>query len=113
MENTEKAKIMQWHYSQLGQDAPFMLRATGKFEWQEGFKAPTNAKLLKWKIEMESYQLSIKYIADREAEYQKEGCTEKAMRIALWEKIVENRSEAADALEIKRQAVKIRIPKPE
>ena len=33
--------------------------------------------------------------------------------IALWEKVMEDRSESADALEVKRQEVKTTHPKPE
>jgi len=33
--------------------------------------------------------------------------------IALWEKVIEGRSESADALEVKRQEVKTAHPKPE
>ena len=33
--------------------------------------------------------------------------------VALWEKVVEGRSESADALEVKRQEVKTAHPKPE
>jgi DNA-binding NtrC family response regulator len=55
---------------------------------------------------------AVAWIGEREAEYTKEGCTEKALIVALWEKVVENRPEAADALEIKRQAVKEKIKKP-
>ena len=33
--------------------------------------------------------------------------------IALWEKVMEGRSESADALEVKRQEIKTAHPKPE
>ena len=33
--------------------------------------------------------------------------------VALWEKVMEGRSESADALEVKRQEVKTAHPKPE
>ena len=55
---------------------------------------------------------STSWIGERKAEYIKAGCTDEAMRIALWEKIVENRPEAADALQVKRLAVKELIKKP-
>ncbi len=57
-------------------------------------------------------EAAVAWIGEREAEYIKEGCTPKALIIALWERVVEGRPETSDALEIKRQAVKIRIPKP-
>ncbi len=33
--------------------------------------------------------------------------------VALWEKVIEGRSESADALEVKRQQIKTEHPKPE
>lgn len=65
------------------------------------------------KDQEESDAAAVAWIGERESEYIKEGCTEKELIVALWEKVVENRPEAADALEVKRQAVKIKIPKPE
>lgn len=65
------------------------------------------------KDQKEAAAAAISWIGERESEYIKEGCTEKALIVALWEKVVENRPEAADALEVKRQAVKGRILKPE
>ena len=35
------------------------------------------------------------------------------LNVAIWEKVVENRPEAADALEAKRQEIKAKYPKPE
>ena len=47
----------------------------------------------------------------REREYLLQGITEKEMVVALWEKIVEGRTESADAIQVKREAVKAKIPK--
>lgn len=52
MENEEKARVMKHHYSSLNQDAPFMLRATGKFEWLKGYSEPDEATLEEWKTDM-------------------------------------------------------------
>ena len=49
----------------------------------------------------------------RENAYNKEGVSMDAMIVALWEKTVEDRADVATALEVKRQAVKKRFPKPE
>lgn len=69
---------------------------------------PTKADLDKWAVELKSKydlnQIAIK----RESEYP----TEKELIVALWEKLVENRPESAEALEVKRQAIKIKYPKP-
>lgn len=46
-------------------------------------------------------------VAERRAEeYEKQGCTQKALVIALWELVVENRPDAATALELVRERVK-------
>ena len=45
--------------------------------------------------------------------YRETGVTIEKMIVALWEKEVEDRKDVADALEVKRQAVKKRFPKPE
>lgn len=47
----------------------------------------------------------------RALEYSKEGATVEALTVALWEKIVEGRDEAANALQLKRAAVKAELPK--
>jgi len=41
--------------------------------------------------------------------YQEAGCTTDALVMALWEKVVENRPEAADALQVLREQVKVQI----
>lgn len=47
------------------------------------------------------------YAEKREAEYP----SLSELNVALWEKVVENRPEAAEALEIKRQSIKLKYPK--
>jgi hypothetical protein len=42
----------------------------------------------------------------RVTEYEKQGCTQKALIVALWELVVENRPDAATALELVRERVK-------
>lgn len=49
----------------------------------------------------------------RRSRYVAEGCTEDALIVALWEKTMENRPEAADAIQAKRVAIKAAIPIPE
>lgn len=48
----------------------------------------------------------------RKRAYAADGCGADALVVALWEKIVEGRSETADALQTKRLAVKANHPKP-
>ena len=47
----------------------------------------------------------------RAKEYLAQGITIDKMVIAIWERVVENRSEAANLLQAKREAVKAKIPK--
>ena len=49
----------------------------------------------------------------RKSEYDKQGASTDALVVALWEKIVEDRPEAADALQAIRDQVKLDIPKGE
>ena len=53
-----------------------------------------------------------RYKEHRRDAYNRDGLITEEMMVALWEKCVEGRSEVADALEKKRQAVKKRFPKP-
>lgn len=47
----------------------------------------------------------------REKEYLAKGITIDKMTIALWEKVVEGRSEETDKIQVEREAVKVKIPK--
>jgi len=47
----------------------------------------------------------------REKEYLAQGITIDKTTIALWERVVENRPEASNLLQAKREAVKAKIPK--
>ena len=47
----------------------------------------------------------------RQAEYVKQGASTDALVVALWEQIVEDRPESADALQAIRAKVKLDIPK--
>lgn len=52
------------------------------------------------------------YAELRRAEYDRRGVTAEAMIVALWERIVEGRPAASDALQAARTAVKAAYPKP-
>ncbi len=54
-----------------------------------------------------------RYGDHREEAYNTAGVTTDAMIVAIFEKIVEDRGDAADALQVLRVAVKKRFPKPE
>jgi len=62
--------------------------------------------------EVSAARSAVAYKEEREKEYEKEGVTKSEMIVALWEKVIEDRPESADALQTKRQAVKVKIPKP-
>lgn len=68
-------------------------------------KEVLNAKV----AEMQSAEDATQYQRDRLQEYP----TTNDLIVALWEKVVEGRSESADALEVKRQQVKTAHPKSE
>lgn len=57
----------------------------------------------------EEYEATEKYKDQRKSEYP----TLEQLTVALWEKVVENRPEAADELQAIREEVKARYPKPE
>ena len=57
-------------------------------------------------------KLSINTVEEkRKAEYLEKGLTPEKLIIALWEKVVEGRSEEADKLQAERQKVKEKYPK--
>lgn len=76
--------------------------------WTDERPMPTEAELL---AELEAYnaeRAAIVYKENREKEYP----STDELVVALWEKVVEGRSDSSNALETKRQAVKIKHPKP-
>ena len=54
----------------------------------------------------------VAYKDRRQEKYNKRGVTPQAMSVALWEKVIEDRPEAADALQVIRLQVKSEEPKP-
>ncbi len=77
-------------------------------EWNSASPQPTEAEIEAAHAEWQSKWDSNAYARDRQAEYP----STDEMIVALWEQVVENRPEAAQALEAKRQAVKAAHPKP-
>ncbi len=51
------------------------------------------------------------YLDKRQAAYVQEGVTIKAMVVAVWERVVEGRPEASDALQAIRERIKAQFPK--
>tara|TARA_Y100000361_G_C10864014_1_gene190750 strand:+ start:211 stop:516 length:306 start_codon:yes stop_codon:yes gene_type:complete len=66
------------------------------------------------KIAEEVKRLQAEYKAQQYARTRQQNYpNEHDLLIALWEKVMEGRSESADVLEVKRQEVKTAHPKPE
>ncbi len=101
----DKALAIIHHYG--SGNADFVIRANGKLEWSGPGPEPTQEELEQWDQERLADAAAIAWIGNREAEYP----PTKDLIVALWEKVVEGRPEAADALEVDRQAVKVKWPK--
>ena len=66
------------------------------------------------KVEEEVKRLQAEYDAQAYSRNRQQNYpNEHDLLIALWEKVMEGRSESADALEVKRQEIKTANPKPE
>lgn len=77
-------------------------------KWRGSKPPPSLAEIEAKRVEL----LPLEVEAERVKSYRSEGVTIDAMIVALWEKLVENRPEAADALQSKRISVKAKHPKP-
>ncbi len=98
-------------------DAVLALRPNGGFTvsgegvvkyLHEGDPEPTEEQIQAKLAELQTEYDSKSYARSRQQNYP----NEHDLLIALWEKVIEGRSESADALEVKRQEVKIANPKP-
>ena len=118
-----KESVQGWYFKidiETGQKTEFKQKNFGLYnEMQEWLTIPGNeiepqftAEEQAAKDQAETDAAAISWIGELETEYNKDGCTEKSLIVALWERVVEGRPEASDALEVKRQAVKTRIPDP-
>ena len=99
----------------LTPDAKFTLvgNSYAGLEWfSDNITKPTEAQIeaecAKLKIEHDALQ----YSRDRERAYNKAYLYDHDLLIALWEKVMESDSTAADALQVKRSKVKTDNPKP-
>ena len=81
----------------------------GEFIFYSGQTPPTEEQIQTKLAELQSAFDAQAYSRDRQKNYP----NEHDLLIALWEKVMEGRSESADALEVKRQEVKTANPKPE
>lgn len=75
-------------------------------EWPYEEPQPSQEELEIWKSE---YQVALGYVAKRRVELP----PLEELVVALWEKVVENRPELAEEVQLKRQIIKEKYPKPE
>ena len=84
-------------------------KANGTVDYIDGQTPPTEEAIQVKLSELQADYESKSYARARQKEYP----TTDYLIVALWEKVIEGRSESADALEVKRQEVKTAHPKPE
>ena len=80
-----------------------------RIRFKEGTTPPNEEAIQAKLAELQANYDAKSYARNRQQNYP----NEHDLLIALWEKVVEGRSESADALEVKRQEVKTAHPKPE
>ncbi len=109
MDNQEKSDIMQWHYNQLGQDAPFILRASGNFDYADGYSCPTADELSEWNSEYILFKNYAEWESAIKAEYIKAGLT-----FDYWNEInIEADQTKIDKYISDRNQIRLNNPKPE
>ena len=62
---------------------------------------------------IEAEREATEYERSRKDAYLTEGITTEILIVALWERAVEGRPEAADAIQVKRESIKAQYPKAE
>jgi hypothetical protein len=65
-----------------------------------------------WAV-IEAERAATEYERSRKDAYLAEGITTEILIVALWERAVEGRPEAADAIQVKRESIKPQYPKAE
>jgi len=63
-------------------------------------------------LEQAALHKATEYCRKRESEYTLAGLTDKALLIALWERVVEDNPEPSNSLQVERAAIKAKHPKP-
>ena len=82
-------------------------------EWfSEDITKPTKAQIEAECAKLKTEHDALQYSRDRERAYNKAELYDHELLIALWEKVMESDSTAADALQVKRNKVKTDNPKP-
>lgn len=70
-----------------------------------------NQREIDFAIELEARKTT-QYQRDREKDYNESGSKIQDMIVAMWEKVIENRPESANAIQEKRLVIKDKYPKP-
>ena len=96
---SQKLKGREWSLNGEGYDQLMML---------DGLEKPSLEQLKIWGEDIRQEKLASQYKTDRFREYP----PLEDLIIALWEKIIENRPEPAEALQVIRSKVKEKYPKP-
>ena len=78
-------------------------------KWMSASPQPTEAEIEAAHAEWEAEYNATQYQRDRAAEYP----SIETLVVALWESVVEERMSAVTALEVIRQEIKTKYPKPE
>ena len=82
-------------------------------EWfSEDITKPTEAQIEAECAKLKTEYDALQYSRDRERDYSKAELDHHKLIIALWEKVMESDSTAADALQVLRSKVKTDNPKP-
>ena len=82
-------------------------------EWfSDNITKPTEAQIEAECAKLKTEYDALQYSRDRERDYGKAEVDHYKLIIALWEKVMESDSTAADALQVKRIKVKTDNPKP-
>ena len=79
-----------------------------EFTFHDGQTPPTEEAIQTKLAELQAEYDAQAYSRNRQQNYP----NEHDLIVALWEKVMEGRSESADALEVKRQEIKTDNPKP-
>ena len=92
----------------LGIDGGWKIKQGKIAKWYSEKEQPTEEAIQTKLAELQSEFNAQAYSRNRQQNYPNTD----DLIVALWEKVMEGRSESADALEVKRQEVKTAHPKP-
>jgi len=80
--------------------------------WRGNGVPPTLAEVNAKGAELQAEDDKIQYLKDRKADQEAQSITLESKMAALWSKIMDGDSSAADALKIELDKIKVKFPKP-